>query len=122
MSQTISSEQNNGIEEPLEQSDQNQTTSTLLSENDAVKFEQRMQMKMQLMDRKEKHALKKYGFQLIIGCLIGYFIIVILDFILCNSLNWETSSIASSFVELLKFLVSTLIGFVFSENTKNKNN
>ena len=118
MSQTISSDQNNGIEEPFEQSLQNQIMSTSLSENDGMKWEQ----KMQIMDREETHALKKYGFQLIIGCLIGYCIIVILDSILCNVFNWETSSIATSFVELLKFLVSTLIGFVFSESTKNKNN
>ena len=118
MNQNISSEQNEGIEEPLEQSCQNQITSILLSGDDATKFEQ----KLQIFQINEEHTLKKYGFRLIIGCLVGYFLIVILDFVLCNVFNWETSSISTSFVELLKFLVSTLIGFVFSESTKSRNN
>lgn len=69
----------------------------------------------------ETHEFKQHGLRVIIGCLIGYFLIVVLDSILFNVFEWQTSTLVTSFVELLKFLVSTLIGFVFSETIKSEN-
>ena len=68
----------------------------------------------------EKSAFKRYGLFMIIGCLVAYFLIVALSSILENLCGWTVSTLTTSFVELLKFLVSTLIGYVFSETVKNK--
>lgn len=68
----------------------------------------------------EKTTFKRYGLFLIVGCLGAYFLIVVLSSILENVCGWAISSLATSFVELLKFLVSTLIGYVFSETIKSK--
>ena len=68
-------------------------------------------------DRMDKHVYKKHGLKLMIGCGIAYILMVIFDTITIN-FGWQTSSLASGLVELLKFVISTLIGFVFSENVK----
>lgn len=69
-------------------------------------------------DRMERHIYKRHAYQLLIGCLIAYGLLVIMDTIIPN-FNIEASKMSEGFVELLKFIVSTLIGFVFSENLKN---
>lgn len=68
-------------------------------------------------DRMEKHVYKKHGLKLMIGCGIAYIILVVFDTITIN-IGWQTSSLSNGLVELLKFVISTLIGFVFSENVK----
>lgn len=68
----------------------------------------------------EKTAFKRYGLFMIIGCLSAYFLIVVVSSILENVFEWQVSTLTTSFVELLKFLVSTLIGYVFSETIKSK--
>lgn len=73
-------------------------------------------------DRMDKHVYKKHGLHLMIGCGIAYFVIVLFDTIFKNCFDWEMSTLSSGLVELLKFTISTLIGFVFSENiNKDKN-
>ena len=81
----------------------------------------RIEAQMKLFKTFENHQFKIHGLYLILGCLITYFLIVVLDCISLNVFEWETSALVTSFVELLKFLVSTLIGFVFSESLKHSN-
>lgn len=73
--------------------------------------------KANLADRLEKHVYKKHGLHLMIGCIIGYGAVIVFDTIM-SIFGWQTSSLTQGFVELLKFLISTLIGFVFSESLK----
>lgn len=68
-------------------------------------------------DRMDKHVYKKHGLKLMIGCGIAYIVIVLIDTVTIN-LGGQTSSLADGLIELLKFVISTLIGFVFSENVK----
>ena len=70
-------------------------------------------------DAMDKHVYKKKGFDLLVGCGIAYFLLVVFDTIVINAFSWKTSVLSEGFIELLKFIMSTLIGFVFSE-TKNK--
>lgn len=77
-----------------------------------------LEQKAKYADRMERHVYKKHGLQLLIGCLIAYGLVVIFD-TLISHWNLKISEFSSGFVELLKFVVSTLIGFVFSENLKN---
>ncbi len=105
----------NGVDAPLDDAPTIPTTSFSSSEADEI------EKNMRYFKTLENHRFKLHGLQLIIWCLIGYFLIVVLDSLLLNFFNWQTSTLVTSFVELLKFLVSTLIGFVFSENMKNKN-
>lgn len=77
-----------------------------------------LEQKAKYADRMEKHIYKKHGLHLMIGCLIAYGTLVILDTLIPN-FNIEMSKLSDGFVELLKFIVSTLIGFVFSESLKH---
>lgn len=90
---------------------------TFISSHEADNIEKQMKVYRVF----EKSAFKRYGLFLIVGCLCAYLLIVIISSILENVFNWEVSSLTTSFVELLKFLVSTLIGYVFSETIKEKN-
>lgn len=114
MNQNINEEQN-GIDEPFETEDN--VKATYLNTHTTLKLEEQIKV----FETKEKHVFKRYGLYLIVGCLAGYFLIVVLDSILVNFMNWKTTSLETSFMELLKFLISSLIGFVFSESIKNKN-
>lgn len=71
-------------------------------------------------DRMDKHVYKKHGLKLMIGCGIMYCSLVLIDTALLNFFKWETSGLMTGFVELLKFVISTLIGYVFSEIKKDK--
>lgn len=77
-----------------------------------------LEQKAKYADRMERHIYKRHGYQLMIGCLIAYGALVLVDTFIPN-FNIEMSKLSDGFVELLKFIVSTLIGFVFSENLKN---
>lgn len=77
-----------------------------------------LEQKAKYADRMEKHIYKKHGLHLMIGCLIAYGTLVVLDTLIPN-FNIEMSKLSDGFVELLKFIVSTLIGFVFSESLKH---
>ena len=76
-----------------------------------------MEKQAEYADRMDKHVYKKHGLKLMVGCIIGYGALVLFDSIIVN-FGWKISSLAQGYVELLKFLVSTLIGFVFSETLK----
>lgn len=79
---------------------------------------EKLEKQVRYADRMERHIYKRYGYKLLIGCLLGYGFLVLFDTII-SGFNFAISAFADSFVELLKFVVSTLIGFVFSENLKN---
>ena len=79
---------------------------------------ERLERQFRYADRMERHIYKRQGFRLLIGCLIGYGYLVIFDTIIVSS-GLTTSTFFEGFIELLKFVVSTLIGFVFSENLKS---
>lgn len=80
-----------------------------------------IERKAKLYDRMDKHIYKHHGFQLLIGCGIIYLLIVISDTVISNLWNWKSSELTTGFVELVKFVISTLIGYVFSETQKHKN-
>ena len=69
-------------------------------------------------DRMDKHVYKKHGLNLLWASGIAYIIIVILDTVFTNALGWQTSELTQGLIELLKFLVSTLMGYVFCETSK----
>ena len=79
---------------------------------------ERLERQFKYADRMERHIYKKQGFRLLIGCLIGYGVLVIFDTIIAK-FGFTISEFSNGFIELLKFVVSTLIGFVFSENLKS---
>nr|DAM48016.1 MAG TPA: hypothetical protein [Caudoviricetes sp.] len=80
-----------------------------------------IERKANFYDRMDKHIYKHHGFRLLIGCGIIYLTIIILDTVISNLWNWNASELTTGFVELIKFVISTLIGYVFSETQKHKN-
>lgn len=117
MNQNSANDSQLSVEEvdiPFEEEIEVPTTTMSPSEADSVEKQMRVYKVF------EKSAFKRYGLFMIIGCLSAYFLIVVISSILENVLSWTVSSLTTSFVELLKFLVSTLIGYVFSETIKSK--
>ena len=90
----------------------------LTEENVSDKLTKTLEQQIQYANRMERHIYKRQGFLLRIGCLIAYGFLVIFD-TLVPTFGFQISKLSDGFVELLKFIVSTLIGFVFSENLKN---
>lgn len=45
---------------------------------------------------------------------------MILDTVVSNAFSWKSSELTTGFVELVEFVISTLIGYVFSEVQKRK--
>lgn len=76
--------------------------------------------KVKLADKMEKHVYKKHALHVMVACGTVYLSLVIFDTVVMNAFSWKSSSLMQGFVELLKFVISTLIGFVFSENIKKK--
>lgn len=69
-------------------------------------------------DSMDKHIYKKHGLNLLWATGIAYIIMVIFDTIITNVFSWQTSELMHGLIELLKFLVSTLMGYVFCETSK----
>lgn len=84
-----------------------------------VILERQSKIKADYADRMDKHYYKRKGFQFILACLIGYAVIVIIDSVLQTFFEIKISSYADGFIELLKYIISTLIGFVFAD-TRHK--
>lgn len=103
-----------GIDIPFE-SDESTYQVQQMDEN-AVTY---LERHAEIADKMEKHVYKRHALNLLIGCGIGYFVLVIGDTIVTN-LGWVQSPLAEGLVELLKFIISTLIGFVFSDKLKDK--
>lgn len=107
------------MEEREESVSNNKRVTKELTINETLKLEeQQLQRELKRQNNEQKYVFKKRGLYLMIGCGTVYAIIVITDTILSNAFNWEMSSLTNGFVELLKFIISTLIGFVFSESKK----
>lgn len=104
------------VDEPFEDADIKKpyTGIQTLKNNEVTSLEE----KANYADRMDKHWYKKYGLDLMIGCGIAYIVLVIFDTVTCNIWAWKTSELMTGLIELLKFVVSTLIGFVFSESKK----
>lgn len=99
--------------------DENESFATKIVEQSVAKKEtESLEQKAKYADRMERHIYKRHGLHLLIGCLIAYGLVVVFDTFV-PLLKVTTSEFSSGFVELLKFVVSTLIGFVFSESLKN---
>lgn len=77
-----------------------------------------LEQKAKYANLMERHIYKRHGLHLLIGCLCAYGLVVVFD-TFTPLMNVKISEFSSGFVELLKFVVSTLIGFVFSESLKN---
>ncbi len=108
------------IDVPPTENDINyQSHSKILEKSISEAETKELERKAAYADRMERHIYKKHGLDLMIGCLIAYGLIVVFD-TFTSKMGVKISEFASSFVELLKFMVSTLVGFVFSDNLKNK--
>ncbi|MDE6673085.1 MAG: lung seven transmembrane receptor family protein [Ruminococcus sp.] len=119
MKENYCEEINSGIDEPLKDNNE-------LKNNNKVKIipteeVDDIERKARYYEKMDKHIYKHHGFQLLIGCGVVYLSIVILDTIVSNAFNWKSSELTKEFLELVKFVISTLIGYVFSETQKNKN-
>lgn len=119
------SEEDEPFSSPQSGSRSTDTTVTPLSLSDrrTVKAERKARIAEQKAELSKKYAgtlYRQYALWLLIGCLFCYALTVALDSIMSIN-NWEISSMAENFIELLKYVVSTLLGFVFSENLKNDN-
>lgn len=108
---------NRGIDVPLES---NENKTTVIPSNKVNNFEEKLERQAQILDKIDKHFYKLQAFRLLIGCGIAYLVLVILEMIIINAFSWNTGELMNSFVELLKFVISTLIGYVFSETQKHK--
>lgn len=100
-------------------SDDNEKHSKKIVEHSVTRnVTQSLEQKAKYADRMERHIYKRHGLHLLVGCLIGYGALVVFDTFV-PLMNVTTSEFSSALGELLKFVISTLIGFVFSENLKN---
>lgn len=120
MKENYYDEINFGIDEPLLKDNnelKNNNKKTTMSPSKANKLEE----KANYYKKMGNAIYKFYGFYLLIGCGVTYLLIVILDTIFSNALDWKTSELTEGFLELVKFVISTLMGYVFSETQKNKN-
>lgn len=118
MKENYDNENSSEIDKPLNYNasqDIDMMTKTITS-----KEADNIEEKANLYDRMDKHIYKHHGFRLLIGCGIIYLTIVILDTVVSNLWNWNASELTIGFVELVKFVISTLIGYVFSETQKHK--
>lgn len=62
---------------------------------------------------KLEKELKNKGYRLMVGCLVALFVMFILETVLLNY-NQEIGDSFSALFELLKFLISSLSGYLFS--------
>lgn len=79
-----------------------------------------LERKAEFAQKLQTLILREKALGFMIGCLVGYLLIVIADTIVIN-IGMQTSTMTNGFVELVKFIISTLIGFTFSESLKNDN-
>lgn len=79
--------------------------------------------RLRLAEKAQAINLKDRAFYLMIACGIALLLLYIIDIFLVN-LNLKNSELLSSTYELLKFLLSSLIGVVFSTKllSNNSNN
>lgn len=61
---------------------------------------------------------EKKGFILLFCCLSVYGILISCEYVFSNIWDWEVSNTMQGYTELLKFMVSTLVGYLFSETKK----
>lgn len=90
-----------------------------ISDDEINKLAKKNKIKADYYDRMDKHYYKQKGFHFILGCLVGYGAIVVIDSVLQTFFDVKISSYADGFIELLKYIISTLIGFVFAD-TRHK--
>jgi len=90
-----------------------------ISEGKLKLYQKMLRLKAENADRMDKHFYKRKGLHLIVVCIILYLVIVTGDSLL-SAKGYQISSYADGFVELLKFLISTLIGYVFVDSVKHK--
>jgi len=68
-----------------------------------------------LEDKKLDHEIErdKLAYYLLVGCIVLLFATYLIE----TFLSQETNDMAKSFFEVLKFLTSSLIGFLFAKRT-----
>ena len=114
---------NREIDTPLKDnvaiSEENQTTT--MSSDKVDDFEKKLDKQVKMLDKFDKHLYKLHALHLLVGCGIAYLTLVIFEMIVTNAFSWHIGELMNGFIELLKFIISTLIGYVFSENQKDKN-
>lgn len=90
-----------------------------ISEGKLKLYQKMLKLKAENADRMDKHFYKRKGLHLIVVCIFLYLVIVVGDSLL-SAKGYQISSYTDGFVELLKFLISTLIGYVFVDSVKHK--
>ncbi len=99
----------------------NEKRTVLMTSKKVDSYEDELEKQARYHEKMDKYLYKRHAFHLLIGCGITYLFLVILDMIVSNLFGWNPSDLLDRFIELLKFVISTLIGYVFSENHKHKN-
>lgn len=79
----------------------------------------KMEAEFKYAEKMEKHVYKRHGLNLLIWSGVAYIVLVIFDTYIINK-GGQTSPYMEGLVELIKFIISTLIGFVFSDKLKDK--
>lgn len=103
------------IDTPFEDDPKYQCFNTLLINKHDVDT---LENAVKYADGMDKHIYKKHGLNLLWATGIAYIIMVLFDTIITNVFSWQTSELMHGLIELLKFLVSTLMGYVFCETSK----
>ena len=87
----------------------------ILSNKDVDKLE----AEFKYAEKMEKHVYKRHGLNLLICSGVVYVLLVIFDTVIINS-GYQTSPFMEGLLEMIKFIISTLIGFVSFYNIKDK--
>lgn len=104
---------NDSTKEPQELPSSNVST---LTNKEVKNYED----KLRLAAKAQAIALKDRAFFLMIACGIVLLLLYIADVVIVNN-EWKNSELLTSTYELLKFLLSSLIGVVFSTKLLNNN-
>lgn len=100
------------IDKPF--SDEDKETPTLsMSPQEGADIES----KLKIEKARESRHFRERGFKLIIVCLIAYAAIALAVSFISAFKDWEPNTTVTGFTELLKFIISTLIGYVFADVT-----
>ena len=76
-----------------------------------------IESKLKMEKARESRYFRERGFKLIIICLIAYALIAVVVSIISACTDWDPDTTVTGFTELLKFIISSLIGYVFADIT-----
>lgn len=113
------------IDLPLENGREDQTLKQMSSkdvnllEQEAKAIAILTKSKQDITKTHHQIRVKDYAIRLIIACMSGLAVLYFTDLIIVN-IGWKNSDLVGGVFELLKFLLSSLVGFVFAKTTINE--